>query len=76
MGRVVQVLPLCIAVQQQSHPICPQGSHGVTELHLFLWHGQCGFERKIPMLSGKLNCWVPESENILPAVNVRKTEQP
>lgn len=72
----MRVFPLWMAVWQQSHPIFPPGSHGATELHLFLWHWQCGFERKIPMLSGMLNCWVPESENILPAVNVRKTEQP
>lgn len=54
----------------------PPGSHCVTEIHLLWWHWQCGFERKIPVLSGMLHCWVPESENILPAVNVRKTKQP
>jgi len=68
--------PLCIAVWQQSDPIFSPGSHSVTELHLFLWHWQRSFERKILVLSGMLNCWVPETENILPAVNVRKTEQP
>lgn len=76
VARIRCIFPLCITVWQQSHPVFSLGSHGVTELHLFVWHWQCGFERKIPVLSGMLNCRVPESENILPAVNIRKTEQP
>lgn len=74
--KVACAFSLCASLyKQESHPIFPPGSHGITEPHLFLGHWQCGFKRKIPELPGMPNCWVPESENILPALSVRKTEQ-
>lgn len=72
----MRIFPLCISVWQQSHLIFPPGSQGVTEPLLFLWLWKCGFKRKIPVLSGMLNCWVPESENILPATNLGKQSSP
>lgn len=73
--EVACAFSLCAALhKQESHPIFPSGPHGTTEPHLFLWHWQYGSKRKIPELPGTPDCWVPESENILPAVSVRKTE--
>lgn len=74
--KVACAFSLCASLhKQESHPIFPSGPHGITEPHLFLWHWQYGSKRKIPELPGMPDCWVPESENILPAVSVRKTEQ-